>query len=137
MRLDTFFPKGESPSARADPLPEHHAIVVDTCGVAARIRLSILPDGILRSCDGFMIEETKQVIKPCQHFAFPTDLSEVPDGHLLFARLKCNYAARGSQAMVFRIGLSASNGFCIPSRDVVDKVYVVVPTAIQPENSRW
>lgn len=106
-----------------------HAVIVDNRGYAARVLLKDLPDGILRACDGLLIEETGFVVKPCRHFGFPqSGFYKVTDAHPLYARLRMNYERIGVDALVFRIGLQAPNGFSIPSHDVVDKVYVVDPT---------
>jgi hypothetical protein len=80
-----------------------------------------------------MVLETGYVVKPCIRFGFPqVGSQDLPEAKPIYARLKCNYELAGQQARVFNIGLSATNGFSIPSHDTIEKVYVVVP----PEEER-
>lgn len=122
MKSNIFFQ--ESAESR-----DLHAVIVDQQGRSARVPLTMVPDGILRMCDGLKIEETGQVFRDCRRFSFPTEVQwPLPTARVLYAHLKCNYEIAGHQAMVFRIGLKADNGFSIPTQDVIDKVYVEVDT---------
>jgi hypothetical protein len=125
MKSSIFFQEREQSKAL-------HAIVVDQNGLAARVLIEDIPDMVLRVCDGLKIEETGQVFKPCRRFRFPSFVHyPLPLATPLYAYLRCNYDRLGDQAMLFRIGLRASNGFSIPSQDVIDKVYVPVDSPPQ------
>jgi hypothetical protein len=130
MKSSIFF---QQESARVDVSHPAHVVIVDQQGISARLPITEVPDGILRQCDGLKVEETGQVFRQCRKFTFPTDLQSLPTARPLYAQLRSNYELVGDRAMVFCIGLSAGNGFSIPSHDVIAKLYRVVDVP-SPEN---
>lgn len=100
-----------------------HAMVLDSAGVAALIHVRDLPPSIMRTCEGLKIQETGEVLKPARKdLKFP---ETAPLASPLYANTRFGYFNYGEKALIWHIGAIAVNGFCIPSKQVVEACYVV------------
>lgn len=100
-------------------------MLLDAQGNAALVKFADLPHGIIRTSYGLKVWETDEVIKaPSGSFQFPL---HAPVARVVYARTRYGYAQFGEKAIVWAMGLQNDQGFSLPSAEIINSLYVVVP----------
>jgi len=109
---------------------EQHVMILDGSGVPAIVHHYSLPYPVIKHLNYIKVVETERVLKVPKHqqdFRFP---SSAPEAQPIYAHTKLGFDTYGDQALVWNIGLKASNGFSIPSTAVIDSCYVLIDESL-------
>ncbi|BAG41539.1 hypothetical protein [Ralstonia phage phiRSL1] len=106
--------------------PYAKVLLVDSDGRAATVDAAAL-NGRLPSCSGAMVLGTNIVLRALPKNAdFPT--GPLPEARPIYAQTK--YAVQEfseHDALIWKIGFQADNGFCVPDRNVLRQGYTLLP----------